>query len=88
MKAAPKKETARIQVAPTQKLASQPTVRLSQPTQSLASAPASSVRTAPPSVAADEAPAADGLANALSWVAVLVSAIAAGLSFWVWNSMH
>jgi hypothetical protein len=88
MKAAPKKETARIQVAPTQKLASQPTVRLSQPTQSLAAAPASAVRTAPPSVAADEAPATDGLANALSWVAVLVSAIAAGLSFWVWNSMH
>ena len=48
IKAAPKKETARIQVSPTQKLPPQATVRLSQPSQQLSAGPAPAIRTSDP----------------------------------------
>jgi len=85
IKASPKKETARIQVAPTQRLPAQATVRLTQPNQSLSAAPASAIRTAAP--AANEAPAgSDTIVTALSWAAVAVSLAAAAVSYMAFSA--
>jgi hypothetical protein len=83
IKAAPKKETARIQVAPTQKLPPQATVRLSQPTQSLSQAPAPAIRSAPAPAATAEAAGggSDMLVTILSWVAVAFALGAAALGY-------
>jgi hypothetical protein len=82
IKAAPKKETARIQVSPTQKLPPQATVRLTQPTQLMAAAPAPSIRTAhAPSAAAEAAAGPDQIVTVLSLAAVVVALVAATLSY-------
>jgi hypothetical protein len=82
MKASPKKETARIQVAPTQKLPAQATVRLVQPTQALSAAPpASAIRSAAAPAATTEAAGSDTILTALSWAAVVVALAAAALSY-------
>jgi len=87
IKAAPKKETARIQVAPTQKLPPQATVKLSQPTQNLAAGPAPAIRTAPaPAAAAEGASGGDGLVTILSWAAAVISLAAAALSYMAYSA--
>ena len=88
MKAAPKKETARIQVAPTQKLQPQATVRLSaQPTQQLSAAPAPAIRTAPaPAAAVEGDTASDGVVSILSWIACVAAIGAAVLSYLAYSS--
>jgi hypothetical protein len=87
MKAAPKKETARIQVAPTQKLPPQATVRLSQPTQALSAAPAPAIRSAPaPTVAADTAAGQDTVVVALGFAAAAVALIAAILGYLAYSA--
>jgi hypothetical protein len=82
IKAAPKKETARIQVPTTQKLP-QATVRLNpQPTQQLSAGPAPAIRTTgAPAAAAAEAAAPDTITTALTWATVAVSLAAAALSY-------
>jgi hypothetical protein len=81
IKAAPKKETARIQVAPTQKLPPQATVKLSQPSAPLTQA-APALRAAPAPVATtDTGSGPDTIVTALSWAAVGVSLIAAVLGY-------
>jgi hypothetical protein len=86
IKAAPKKETARIQVAPTQKLPQQSTVRLNQPGGSLTPAAAPALRTtAAPALDESEA-GPDKIVVALSWVSVAFSLVAAALSAWAWNT--
>ena len=86
IKAAPKKETARIQVAPTQKLPAQATVRLSSPGASLSPGPAPAIRTAAAPVV-EEAPAgADVVVSALSWVAFALSLVAAALGYLSWSA--
>jgi len=84
IKAAPKKETARIQVAPTSKLPPQATVRLTQPSTQLAAGPAPAIRTAAPAAASDTSAEPDMITTYLIWGAALVSAIAAGVSCWAW----
>jgi hypothetical protein len=87
IKAAPKKETARIQVAPTQKLPPQATVRLSQPSQQLSAAPAPAIRSAPaPAATTETAAAPDLVMTILSWAAVLLSLAAAGLAYWAYSA--
>jgi hypothetical protein len=87
MKAAPKKETARIQVAPTQKLPPQATVRLSQPTQALSAAPAPAIRSAPaPAVAADTGAGQDTVVVALGFAAAAVALIAAILGYLAYSA--
>jgi len=87
IKAAPKKETARIQVAPTQKLPPQATVRLSQPTQTLAAAPAPAIRTAAaPAATGEAASGPDTVMTALSWAAVAISLAAAVISFMAYSA--
>jgi heme/copper-type cytochrome/quinol oxidase subunit 2 len=83
IKAAPKKETARIQVAPTSKLPPQATVRLTQPSTQLAAGPAPAIRTAAPA-AADTAAEPDMITNILMWTGVAFSLIAAVLSYLAW----
>jgi len=86
IKASPKKETARIQVAPTQKLPAQATVRLTQPNQSLSTAPAQSIRTAAaPAANAETAGGSETILTALSWAAVVVSLAAAAFSYLTWS---
>lgn len=86
IKAAPKKETARIQVAPTMKLPPQATVRLSQPSQPLSAGPAPAIRTAPAPAAATETVAGpDNIMAGLSIAAAVISLAAAGLSWWAWS---
>jgi hypothetical protein len=86
IKAAPKKETARIQVSPTQKLPPQATVRLSQPSATLSAGPAPAIRTAAPMAAVETVTGDDPIVTYLSWGAVLFALIAAGLSGWAWYS--
>jgi hypothetical protein len=88
IKAAPKKETARIQVAPTMKLPPQQTVRMSQPTQNLSQAPAPALRTASaPAATVDAAPAGnDTTVSILSWAAMVFALAAAGLSYWAFSA--
>jgi hypothetical protein len=80
IKAAPKKETARIQVAPTQKLPAQPTVRLNQPS-SLSASPAPAIRTASAPVVEETAAGPDTIVTALSWAAAVFAVAAAALSY-------
>jgi hypothetical protein len=87
IKAAPKKETARIQIPPTQKLPPQATVRLSQPSQSLAAAPAPALRTAAaPAAGIQEVAEDDNVLTAMSWVAVVLSIAALALSYMAFNA--
>ena len=87
IKAAPKKETARIQVAPTQKLPPQATVRLSQPTQQLSAAPAPAIRSAPaPAATTETAAAPDMVTTILTWAGVFFSLVAAGLAYWAYSA--
>ena len=86
IKAAPKKETARIQIAPTQKLPPQATVKLVQPTQSLSPAPAPAIRTAAPAATVEAAAGSDPIVTALSWAAVAVSLVAAVLGYMAWSA--
>jgi len=76
IKAAPKKETARIQVAPTSKRPPQATVRL-------AAGPAPAIRTAAPA-AADGASEPDMITTILMWSGVGLSLVAAALSYLAW----
>jgi len=87
IKAAPKKETARIQVAPTQKLPPQATVRLSQPSQSLSAGPAPAIRpAAAPAATADAAAGEDKIVTILSWAAVAISLAAAALGYMAYSA--
>jgi len=86
IKAAPKKETARIQVSPTQKLPPQATVRLSQPTQQLSSGPAPAIRTSAPMAAAETVVEEDKIALFLSYGAAAVALVAAVLSYMAWSA--
>jgi len=86
IKAAPKKETARIQVAPTQKLPPQATVRLSQPSQSLTAGPGPAIRTAAAPAATTEVAGADPIVNALSWAAVAISLAAAVFTYMAYSA--
>jgi hypothetical protein len=85
MKAAPKKETARIQVSPTQKLPPQATVRLSQPSGQLTAGPAPSIRTAAPPPATETVAGPDTIVLGLSWAAVLLSLVAAVFGYMAWS---
>jgi hypothetical protein len=87
IKAAPKKETARIQVAPTSKLPPQATVRLTQPGSQLAAGPAPSIRTAAPAAAADTNAEPDMITTILMWAAVGLSLIAAVFSYLAWAAV-
>lgn len=86
IKAAPKKETARIQVSTTQKLPPQATVRLNQPGSGPAGGPAPALRTAAPSAATEPA-APDTIVMALSWAAVAFSLLAATLSYLAFSAV-
>jgi hypothetical protein len=86
MKAAPKKETARIQVSPTQKLPPQATVRLSQPSGQLTSGPAPAIRTAAPPAATEVVTGEDTIALALSWAALAFSLVAAVFGYMAWSA--
>ncbi len=86
MKAAPKKETARIQVSPTQKLPPQATVRLSQPTGQLTAGPAPAIRTAAPPPATETVVGQDTIVVALSWAAVALSLVAAVFGYLAWSA--
>ena len=86
MKAAPKKETARIQVSPTQKLPPQATVRLSQPTGQLTGGPAPAIRTVAPPAATETVVGQDTILLGLSWAAVLFSLIAALFGYLAWSA--
>ena len=86
IKAAPKKETARIQINPTQKLPPQATVRLAQSTQSLAAGPAPAIRTAAPAAATVETAGTDTVVTILSWAAVAVSLAAAAISYMAFSA--
>jgi hypothetical protein len=82
IKAAPKKETARIQVAPTQKLpAAQPTVRLTQPGASLSASPAPAIRTASAPAVEEASAGSDTIVTALSWAVAVFALAAAALSY-------
>jgi len=87
IKASPKKETARIQVAPTMKLPPQQTVRLAQPTQNLSSAPAPALRAASAPAATVEVASTgnETVVNILSWAAMAFALVAAGLSYWAYS---
>ena len=85
IKAAPKKETARIQVSPTSKLPPQATVRLNQPSQ-LSAGPAPAIRTAAPAPAAEIPAGQDTIMTALSWASVALSIVAAALSYLAWSA--
>lgn len=84
IKAAPKKETARIQVATTQKLPPQATVRLTQPA-ALSGGPAPAIRTSAPA-APETVSGPDTILTALSWAAVLFSLAAAALGYLSWSA--
>jgi hypothetical protein len=84
IKAAPKKETARIQVAPTSKLPPQATVRLTQPSTQLAAGPAPAIRTAAPAAAADTSTETDMITTILTWSVVALSLVAAAFSYLAW----
>ncbi len=86
MKAAPKKETARIQVSPTQKLPPQATVRLTQPSGQLQGGPSPAIRTVAPPAATETVAAPDKIAMALSLAVAVLSLVAAGLSYWAWST--
>jgi hypothetical protein len=86
MKAAPKKETARIQVSPTQKLPPQATVRLTQPSSQLTAGPAPAIRTQAPPAATEVVTGQDSIALYLSWAAVAFSAIAAVFGYLAWSA--
>jgi hypothetical protein len=87
IKAAPKKETARIQVSPTQKLPPQATVRLSQPSGQLPAGPAPAIRTAAPAATTETAAAGeDKLVTMLSLAAAVVALIAAVFSYLAWSA--
>jgi hypothetical protein len=86
IKAAPKKETARIQVSPTQKLPPQATVRLSQPAAQLPAGPAPAIRTAAPPSAEPAPAAADKIAMYLTWAVAVVALAATVLSYLAWSA--
>jgi hypothetical protein len=87
IKAAPKKETARIQVAPTQKLPPQATVKLSQPSAQLSAGPAPALRAAPAPIAAADVPAGeDKVVTILSLAAAVVAIGAAVLGYLAWSA--
>ena len=86
IKAAPKKETARIQVAPTQKLPPQATVRLSQPSQSLSAGPAPAIRTAAAPAATTEVAGEDKIVTYLSLAAAAVALAAAVLGYMAYSA--
>jgi len=80
MKAAPKKETARIQVAPqTQKMPAQATVRLSQPA-SLSPGPAPAIRTTSAPVVEEAGAGADPIVTWLSIAAAVFALLAAAVT--------
>lgn len=89
IKAAPKKETARIQVSPTSKLPPQATVRLTQPPPSqLAAGPTPAIRTAAPAVVttSESDEENDPMLKILSFVAVALSLAAAALSYLAYSA--
>lgn len=86
IKAAPKKETARIQVSPTQKLPPQATVRLSQPSQQLSAGPAPAIRTVTPPPAVETVAGPDMVTLGLSWAAAAIALVATVLAYMAWSA--